>query len=147
MSERAVSGSAGGWGTGTSGTVEDAVEIRLPADSAYLSVLRTATAGLAARLDFTLDEIEDLRIAVDEACAMLLPHAIESAQLTCRFVLDPELLQVTVTLPTTRGELPERDTFSWTVLSALAGEVDTGLDQERGVWIRLRKRRSAAGAA
>ena len=57
------------------GEIADAVEIRLPADSAYLSVLRTATAGLAARLDFTLDEIEDLRIAVDEACAMLLPHA------------------------------------------------------------------------
>ena len=41
----------------------------MPAEGAYLSVLRTATAGLAARLDFTLDEIEDLRIAVDEACA------------------------------------------------------------------------------
>ena len=53
----------------------DVVELRLPADAAYLSVLRTATAGLAARLDFTLDEIEDLRIAVDEACAMLLPDA------------------------------------------------------------------------
>ena len=127
--------------------IEDAVEIRLPADSAFLSVLRTATAGLAARLDFTLDEIEDLRIAVDEACAMLLPYAIETAQLLCRFQLTPDTLSVTVTLPTTRGQLPERDTFSWTVLSALAGEVDTGLDDERRVWIRLRKRRGAAGAA
>ena len=133
--------------TATEGAVEDAVEIRLPAESAYLSVLRTATAGLAARLDFTLDEIEDLRIAVDEACAMLLPHAVESAQLSCRFHLDPGTLEVTVTIPTTRGQLPERDTFSWTVLSALAGEVDTGLDDERRVWIRLRKRRAAAGAA
>ena len=53
--------------------VRDVVRLRLPAVGAYLSVLRTATAGLAARLDFTLDEIEDLRIAVDEACAMLLP--------------------------------------------------------------------------
>src|SRR5499433_1279836 len=52
--------------------VQDQVTIRMPADGAYLSVLRTATAGLAARLDFTLDEIEDLRIAVDEACGMLL---------------------------------------------------------------------------
>jgi hypothetical protein len=42
---------------------EDQVTIRMPAEGAYLSVLRTATAGLAARLDFTLDEIEDLRIA------------------------------------------------------------------------------------
>ena len=51
------------------------MELRIPADSAYLAVLRTATAGLAARLDFTLDDIEDLRIAVDEACAMVLPQA------------------------------------------------------------------------
>jgi serine/threonine-protein kinase RsbW len=127
-------------------TIEDAVEIRLPADSAFLSVLRTATAGLAARLDFTLDEIEDLRIAVDEACAMLLPYAVEAAQLLCRFELTPDTLSVTVTLPTTRGQLPERDTFSWTVLSALAGEVDTGTNEDREVWIRLRKRRTPFGS-
>ncbi len=54
------------------GTGADQVTVRMPADGAYLSVLRTATAGLAARLDFTLDDIEDMRIAVDEACAMLL---------------------------------------------------------------------------
>ena len=57
---------------------------RCQARDAYLSVLRDATAGLAARLDFTLDEIEDLRIAIDEACAMLLAagntrHHLESA--------------------------------------------------------------------
>lgn len=125
--------------------IEDMVEIRLPADSAYLSVLRTATAGLAARLDFTLDEIEDLRIAVDEACAMLLPNAIETAALTCRFELLPDTLSVTVTIPTTRGQLPERDTFSWTVLTALAGDVDTGATGDRDVWIRLRKRRGIVG--
>ena len=55
--------------------VQDRVTIQMPAEGAYLSVLRTATAGLAARLDFTLDEIEDLRIAVDEACGMLLGQA------------------------------------------------------------------------
>ena len=88
MSERLVAGHEPG--VAADSWAQDAVEIRLPADSAYLSVLRTATAGLAARLDFTLDEIEDLRIAVDEACAMLLPDAVETAQLTCRFELTPE---------------------------------------------------------
>ncbi len=127
--------------------IEDAVEIRLPADSAYLSVLRTATAGLAARLDFTLDEIEDLRIAVDEACAMLLPQALESAQLICRFTLTSETIEVTVTIPTADGELPATNTFSWTVLAALAGDVDAGSDDERQVWIRLRKRRGAVGSS
>ncbi|HEY9379199.1 MAG TPA: anti-sigma regulatory factor, partial [Jiangellaceae bacterium] len=41
----------------------DHVELRVPATGAYVSVLRTAAAGLAARLDFTVDDIEDLRIA------------------------------------------------------------------------------------
>ena len=135
MSERLVTGTnagvAGVASVAVDAAVEDAVEIRLPADSAYLSVLRTATAGLAARLDFTLDEIEDLRIAVDEACAMLLPHAVETAQLTCRFELTPETLEVTVTLPTTRGQLPERDTFSWTVLAALTNEVAAEVDGDK----------------
>ena len=106
-----------------SGAVEpkDVVEVRLPAASAYLSVLRTATAGLAARLDFTLDEIEDLRIAVDEACAMLLPKAVAGTSLTCTFELERDSLRIAVSVPTGNGEEPSRSTFSWTVLTALAG--------------------------
>jgi serine/threonine-protein kinase RsbW len=145
LSEGAVLSDPGTGGRGV--FVEDAVEIRIPADSAYLSVLRTATAGLAARLDFTLDEIEDLRIAVDEACAMLLVQTVDGAHLTCRFELTTETLVVTVTIPTSGGERPERDTFSWTVLAALAGEVDSGSDPDRQVWIRLRKRRGMASTA
>ena len=105
--------------------VRDTVSLRLPADGAYLSVLRTAAAGLASRLDFTLDDIEDLRIAVDEACAMLLPKAVEGATLVCAFELKPGELDIAVSLPTTDGALPSRDTFAWTVLTALAGEVDS----------------------
>ena len=104
--------------------VRDVVSLRLPADSAYLTVLRTAAAGLASRLNFTLDDIEDLRIAVDEACAMLLPRAAAGADLRCSFELKPGELDIAVSLETKDGTLPSRDTFAWTVLTALAGEVD-----------------------
>ena len=104
--------------------VRDVVALKLPADSAYLTVLRTAAAGLASRLNFTLDDIEDLRIAVDEACAMLLPRAAEGASLECTFELKPGELDIAVSIATTDGALPSRDTFAWTVLTALAGEVD-----------------------
>lgn len=119
---------------------DDVVELRLPADSAYLSVLRTATAGLAARLDFTLDEIEDLRIAVDEACALLLPDAVPDASMTCSFALSDRSLAVTVTVPSRTGRVPRRNTFAWTVLTALAGDVDTGVTDEGVVSVTLRKR-------
>ena len=76
--------------------VQDRVTIQMPAEGAYLSVLRTATAGLAARLDFTLDEIEDLRIAVDEACGMLLGQAAPGATLECDFTLGSDRISIAV---------------------------------------------------
>ncbi|HVT21745.1 MAG TPA: anti-sigma regulatory factor [Mycobacteriales bacterium] len=122
----------------------DFVAITLPASSAYLTVLRTATAGLAARLDFTIDEIEDLRIAVDEACAMLLPQALPGADITCEFHLEGDAMTVTVSVLTTDGEEPSRDTFAWTVLTALAGEVTSGTDADKRVTITLCKHRSGS---
>ncbi len=123
----------------------DFVEVRLPADGAYLSVLRTATAGLAARLDFTIDEIEDLRIAVDEACAMLLAQAVDGAELHCRFTIEAPTLTVEVTAPTRDGRVPARDTFAWSVLSALAGDVEATVDSDQHLTIILRK--TGEGAA
>lgn len=121
---------------------DDVVTIKLPAAGAYLSVLRTATAGLAARLDFTLDEIEDLRIAVDEACAMLLTQAVAGADLECQFTLTDSAIRVAVSVLTMDGQQPSRDTFAWTVLSALAGEVDSTADVDNRVTITLLKHRS-----
>ena len=115
--------------------IDDVVELRLPADGAYLSVLRTATAGLAARLDFTLDEIEDLRIAVDEACALLLEHTTHvGEELHAAFTIHPQALDVLVKGPA--RTLPEKNSFAWSVLEALVGQVETGVG-DHGSWIRL----------
>jgi serine/threonine-protein kinase RsbW len=116
----------------------DHVELRVPASGAYVSVLRAAAAGLAARLDFTVDEIEDLRIAVDEACAVLLPFAETDARLSARFDLEPGRLQVSVSVPSETTEPPSRNTFAWTVLKALAGEVDATVDDGK-LTLTLRK--------
>jgi serine/threonine-protein kinase RsbW len=122
-------------------TERDVVQLRLPAVGAYLSMLRTATAGLAARLDFTLDDIEDLRIAVDEACAMLLSSAVPGGDLDCLFELSGDGIVVRVSVLSFDGQLPSRDTFAWTVLSALAGEVDSSVDADGKVTISLQKSR------
>ena len=124
----------------------DHVRVCMPAEGAYLSVLRTATAGLAARLDFTLDEIEDLRIAVDEACAMLLAQAIPGTNLECVFDLGADQMTITVSVVAAQPRTPARDTFAWTVLSALAGTVDSRLGPADQVSIVLRNRREPPGS-
>ncbi|WP_134742059.1 anti-sigma factor [Nocardioides sp. 503] len=96
------------------------VELRLPADSAYASVLRTTTAGLAARLDFTIDDIEDLRIAVGEASALVLPEADAGTDLICRFYLSPGELTISVGVTAAVSPAPDYDSFAWQVLTTLA---------------------------
>ena len=96
------------------------VELRLPADSAFVSVLRTATAGLAARLDFTMDDIEDLRIAVGEASALVLPEAVPGSELVAPFFLDGADLTVQITVSAQGPVELDTNTFAWQVLDTLA---------------------------
>jgi serine/threonine-protein kinase RsbW len=124
----------------------DQVTVRMPADGAYLSVLRTATAGLAARLDFTLDDIEDMRIAVDEACAMLLSQAIPGSSLECNFALSPDDMTITVSVPCLNPRPPSGETFAWTVLSALASTVEAQVGPGDRLAIVMRKSRPNPGS-
>jgi serine/threonine-protein kinase RsbW len=133
--------------TGGMAGIRDTVSVRMPAVSAYLSVLRTATAGLAARLDFTLDQIEDLRIAVDEACAMLLRQAVPGTDLLTLFELTGQEMTIRVEVSTVGTTEPRRDDFAWMVLTALADEVDAVADSHDRMAIVLRKRRGAARPA
>lgn len=122
---------------------EDVVLLTVPADGGYLSVLRTATAGLAARLHFALDDIEDLRIAVDEACAMLLAVTSPGAELSCRFTVTEDALTVEVSVPANPGaKLPSESSFAWKVLTALTTSASAGTADGRAT-IRLVTRRVA----
>jgi serine/threonine-protein kinase RsbW len=121
---------------------DDVVLLTVPADVGYLGVLRTATAGLAARLHFALDEIEDLRIAVDEACAMLLAVASRGAELECCFSVTHDALSVEVAVNTVRGaRLPAESSFAWKVLTALTTAASAAVEEDRAS-IRLLTRRS-----
>jgi len=107
------------------------VSLRVPADGAYVSVLRTMTAGLAARLDFTMDDIEDLRIAVGEACALVLPEAQPGGDLEAEFRLTPGTLTISVSVPTDGTRAADRESFAWQVLTTLTRTASTASDQSR----------------
>jgi serine/threonine-protein kinase RsbW len=107
------------------------VSLRVPADGAYVSVLRTMTAGLAARLDFTVDDIEDLRIAVGEACALVLPETEPGGDLVADFRLEPAALTVSVSVPTAGSRDPDLDSFAWQVLSTLTSSAGAATEDGR----------------
>jgi serine/threonine-protein kinase RsbW len=121
----------------------DVVEVRVPASAAYVSTLRITAASLAARCELTIDDIEDLRLAVDEACSLLLPHAVGGSALEARFELAYARLEVQASITGVDGASVERDGFAWTVLGALATSVEVRTEDDR-LTIALTKRRELA---
>jgi serine/threonine-protein kinase RsbW len=121
------------------------VEVRTAATAALIPTIRAVASDLAARADFDLDAISDLRMAVDEACATLVDLAAPTSTLTCVFRVQAERIEVRAQVEAAQdGITVSTDTFGWRVLQTLADHVEAQHDAGNGgaplVGIRLDKR-------
>jgi serine/threonine-protein kinase RsbW len=55
--------------------VMDYIEMKIPAKPEYIGVIRLTLSGIASRLGYTYEEIEDMKIAVSEASTNAVQHA------------------------------------------------------------------------
>jgi serine/threonine-protein kinase RsbW len=110
-------------------------------------LLRTAAAAACARLDYDVDRLEDVRLAVDEVAAMLVADALPDTDLECALASDDDG-RLTVTLAGERdgAPLPDRDSFAWAVLGALVDDVEVRTEGARVVVV-LQASRGARGRA
>ncbi len=109
----------------------DSVELRIPASSAYLALARAATAGICARLDFPLDRLEDLGLAVDEAVSLLLLDAIPGSELTVTWEPAAGGVAIRIGSQSSSCRTPRTTSFAWTVLSALVTDASAGISGDR----------------
>lgn len=120
----------------------DLITVSVPPETGSVQVLRAVTASVAARMNMPYDGIEDLRLAVDEACAWLLGLAREATSMTLRLRPMEDRLEAVVSIDAAGRAWPPPDleqSLSWKVLSELVDTVS--LDAEAsGPSIRLIKR-------
>ena len=102
----------------------DLLELRVPTTPTQLPAVRAMAADLAMRMDYDLDAVEDLRLAVDEACATLVLVADDDAPLTVVFETTRAGLHIDAWVPTTTGTDVPRDGFGWAVLETLVDSVE-----------------------
>ncbi|UCZ53689.1 anti-sigma B factor RsbW [Bacillus shivajii] len=58
----------------------DHIEMKVPAKPEYVGVVRLTVSGIANRLGYSYDDIEDIKIAVAEACTNVVNHAYEDPE-------------------------------------------------------------------
>ena len=67
------------------------VELKIPCKPEYVGVARLAILGVASRMKFSYDEVEDVRLAVGEACTTSVEWAERNAQTESSIILSSEV--------------------------------------------------------
>lgn len=117
---------------------DPSVTLQIPANVAYVALIRAAVSAMCARLNFTIDRIDDVKLAVDEAAAIVLGDSPNDVNLSVTFTPEPpDGLVVRISGPTVHGRSLERDSFTWTVLTALVDDVVATVGPDRTMTITL----------
>jgi hypothetical protein len=123
----------------------------MPASAAFVPLARLQVASVASLLDCSVDEIDDLRLAVEELCLWALRQPRSSrGQLRVTIHWEEGFLDASCTLLEdgapleTLGEESDEllDTLSMQILAAMAEEHGVSADGETRAWFR-KKRASA----
>ncbi len=70
------------------------IRLAIPAQSRFLRIVRLTAAGIAGDLGFSLQDIEDLRLAIDEMSAVLIDGVGPTVELELVYRIDGDELRI-----------------------------------------------------
>ncbi|MDP8988176.1 MAG: hypothetical protein M3N11_07500 [Actinomycetota bacterium] len=118
------------------------IRLTMPATPHLMRVARLTAAGLASRLGFSLDEVEDLKIAVDELCYAMVGTRGREGTLTLVYRMTADTLEIEGS-----SDYDDRSTgsaaseLSAVILAAVVDEHEL-VDSDSTLRFRLKKRRT-----
>ena len=118
------------------------VVLTMPADASFVRLARLAAADAGSRAGFTLEEIDDLRIAVGELCVQVMGpgHTTKHTMTSLAFAISPGRVDVDGTgPPAPDGDFTE---ISEAIVSAVTDEHEIVTD---GHTRQFRLRKDGAG--
>ncbi len=121
----------------------DTINLKVVAEAAYTQVIRLATFMVASRLDFDISKIEDLRIAVDEACNYAILNSEDRSYLEVSIRAKQDELEVLISFKKSeeaKNSQSDLGVFSRMILESVLDGFELGSEggQDR---ILLRKNR------
>jgi serine/threonine-protein kinase RsbW len=118
-----------GGSSGSGVTVSETVRLTIPAALEFVRIARLTASGVATRVGFDVDEIEDLRVAVDELSSILV-DAGNDDQLELSFTPTAGGIEIEGRTGIDVGTTPAIDDLTRQILAAVVDEY--GIDTEAG---------------
>src|SRR5580704_8075938 len=141
---------------------EGRIELSIPAQPHLLQLVRLTAGVVASRANLGLDQVEDLRLAVDELCLPFIGPKGHQGRLLLQYRWEARAIEVSCTLTGAddevgvgsgpievpvagerqiRGQAERlRDELSSQILDALVDEHgETAIEGRAAVWLRMRR--------
>lgn len=85
------------------------VKLKIPCRPEFVSVARLAILGVASRMQFSYDEVEDLRLAVGEACTTAVERAAKTNKTDTNITIRSEISdgKLTIEVEDRAGQVTE----------------------------------------
>lgn len=133
------------------------IEIKIPAKSEYIVVVRLAASGICNRLGFSYDDIEDIKVAVGEACINCIQHAYPEmrakSKIVVKFIITSSCLEIIIRdiskyiskktakerLMIKRKKKKGKTGFGIFLMKSLMDEVNFNKDISKGIEVRMKK--------
>ena len=133
----------------------EVVELEIPSSPEYVSIARMAVEGLAKRMPFAATQIEDLKVAVGEACTNAVRHGCPqeggNVGVRCTVAVDGLLVEVRnnhseceYPIVPSEPDLTKEGGFGLYLIKHLMDEVNIHWDKETAVVTMLMRLPPAA---
>jgi serine/threonine-protein kinase RsbW len=122
------------------------VELRIPAEPEWVAVARLAVAAVANRIPFSVDEIEDLKLAIAEACTNCIQQANGPTTIDITFEVAPDFLRMRVRDGNARADAPKPHSVSLSeglgifLIQAIMDKVEYNVDPHTGSELVMTKK-------
>jgi len=121
------------------------IELLLPCNAAYVSAARLTASSIANRLKFALDEIEDIKAAVSEACTYIIREssAEKKNDFKINFLLEKDTLQITLLCSINLSKKKHEDEMGIHMIKALMDTFEVKANKDGTAVLIMRKNHRA----
>ena len=123
---------------------QDLINLTVPARGEYAKTVRMTAASLVSRMGMSFDEVDDVRIAAEEAFVYAAETMSEGDAVEFVFAIDGDVVTITVKLGAlmqlSDEEVERRTSYATFILESVCDSFDLMSDETGASFLRLVKR-------
>lgn len=123
---------------------QDRVTLTVPARGEYARAVRMTASALVSRMGMNFDEVDDVRMAAEEAFIYAVDTLPEDAQVEIDFLVGDDVLEMEVLLggesDVSDAEVERRSSYATFILESVCDEYELTTNEQGNRSLRLSKR-------